>query len=155
MKKIGLLAMALCLILAFGTSCKSKQSAYRTAYEQAKAREMAEPADDDVFTPVTKPITSTETRQERITPIAGENASGLRLYSVVIGSFRNRTNAFSLKERMENEGYMPILAENEQGMLRVILTSHDNRTDAERSRDAVRQRYYPNYQDAWILERRY
>ena len=155
MKKIGLLGMALCLVLVFGTSCKSKQSAYQAAYEQAKAREMEEPAYDDVFTPVTKPIASTESRQERITPIAGENASGLRLYSVVIGSFRNRTNAYSLKERMENEGYTPILAENEEGMLRVILTSHDNRPDAERSRDAIRSRYYPNFQDAWLLERRY
>ena len=154
MKKIGLLGMALCLVLAFGASCKSKQSAYRTAYEQAKAREMAEPAYDDEFTPVSKPVSSTETRQERITPIQGENASGLRLYSVVIGSFQNRTNAFSLKERMENEGYRPILAENEQGMLRVIVTSHDNRADAERSRDAVRSKYSPNFRDAWVLERR-
>ena len=155
MKKTGLLGMALCLVLVFGTSCKSKQSAYRAAYEQAQARTMEEPADYDDFTPVSKPIETTETRQERITPIAGENAAGIRLYSVVVGSFRNRTNAYSLKERMEYEGYLPILAENEQGMLRVILTSHDNRSDAERSRDAVRSRYYPNFQDAWILERRY
>ena len=151
MKKIGLLGMTLCLVLAFGTSCKSKQSAYQAAYEQAKAREMAEPANDDDFTPVTKPITPTGTVQERITPISGENASGIRLYSVVIGSFTNRTNAFSLKERMENEGYSPILAENERGMLRVILTSHDNRADAERSRDAIRSRF----QDAWLLERQF
>ena len=155
MKKIGLLGMVLCLVLAVCTSCKSKQSAYKTAYEQAKAREMDEPAGNDVFTPVSKPVTTTETRQERVTPIQGENAAGLRLYSVVIGSFRNRTNAFSLKERMEGEGYRPILAENEQGMLRVILTSHDSRAEAERSRDAVRSRYYPNFQDAWLLERRY
>ena len=155
MKKIGLFGMALCLALAFGMSCKSKQSAYRAAYEQAKAREMTEPADDDVITPVIKPITTTETRQERISPIEGENSQGIRLYSVVIGSFQNRTNAYSMKERMQNEGYMPILAENEQGMLRVILTSHDNRSDAERSRDAVRSKYYPNFQDAWILQRSY
>ena len=153
MKKIGLLGIVLCLALACCMSCKSKQSAYQAAYEQAKAREMAGPADDNEITPVTKPIATNETRQERITPIAGENAAGIRLYSVVIGSFQNRTNAYSLKERMEREGYMPILAENEQGMLRVILTSHDTRADAEKSRDAVRSRYYPNYQDAWILQR--
>ena len=155
MKKIGFLGMALCLVFTFGTSCKSKQSAYQAAYEQAKAREMAESADDYDFTPVSKPVATNETRQERVTPIEGENASGLRLYSVVIGSFQNRTNAYSLKEKMQNEGYMPILAENEQGMLRVILTSHDTRTEADRSRDAVRSKYNPNYQDAWILERRY
>ena len=155
MKKVGLLGMALCIALAFGTSCKSKQSAYKSAYEQAKAREMAEPANNDVISPVTKPITTTETRQERISPIAGENSQGIRLYSVVIGSFQNRTNAYSMKESMQNEGYMPILAENEQGMLRVILTSHDNRADAEKSRDEVRSKYYPRFQDAWILQRSY
>ncbi|MDR2233415.1 MAG: SPOR domain-containing protein [Tannerella sp.] len=168
MKKIAMLSMALCLVLTLSTSCKSKQSAYKAAYEQAKAREMEEPADDRTITPVTKtvsppqsvnPVTksasSTDTRQERITPISGENSSGLRLYSVVIGSFVNRTNAYSLKERMEKDGYSPILAENEQGMLRVIVTSYDNRSDAELSRDAIRSRYYPNFQDAWLLQRSY
>ena len=153
MKKIGMLMMALCLMTAFGTSCKSKQSAYKTAYEQAKARETA--GDNYDITPVSKPVTSNDTRQERINPIDGENAAGLRLYSVVIGSFTNRTNAYSLKERMQNDGYSPVLAENEQRMLRVILTSFDNRADAERSRDAIRSKYYPNFQDAWILQRSY
>ena len=147
--------MALCLMATVGTSCKSKQSAYRAAYEQAKAREMAGQTDDYVITPVSKPVASNETRQERITPLDGENAAGIRLFSVVIGSFQNRTNAFSLKERMERDGYMPVLAENEQSMLRVIVTSFDNRTDAERSRDAIRSKYYPNFQDAWILQRSY
>ena len=154
MKKLGLFIMTLCLVLAFGTSCKSKQSAYQAAYEQAKAREMAQDDNNDI-TPVTKPIASNETRQERITPVVGENASGIKLYSVVIGSFTNSTNAYSLKERMQNEGYTPVLAENEQRMLRVIVTSFDTRADAERSRDAIRSRYYPNFQDAWILQRSY
>jgi cell division protein FtsN len=155
MKKIGFFVVALIMTLTLGTSCKSKQSAYRTAYEQAKEREMTAQEYNDAITPVNKPIASSDTRQERITPVQGEDGSRIRLYSVVIGSFRNRTNAFSLKERMQNEGYMPILAENDQGMLRVILTSHDNRADAERSRDAIRSKYYPNYQDAWLLQRSY
>ena len=155
MKKIGFLVMSLCLLM-LGTSCKSKQSAYKTAYEQAKTKEMSDsPVVEDDITPVTKSKTPTATRQEKINPIAGEDGAGIRLYSVVIGSFQNKTNAYSLKERMQNEGYMPILGENEQGMLRVILTSHDSRQDAVRSRDAIRQKYYPNFQDAWLLERQY
>lgn len=155
MKKIGFLIMSLCLLM-LGTSCKSKQSAYKTAYEQAKSKEMSDsPVVEDDITPVTKSKTPTSTRQERINPIAGEDGTGIKLYSVVIGSFQNQTNAYSLKERMQNDGYMPILAENEQGMLRVILTSHEGRQDAVRSRDAIRQKYYPNFQDAWLLERQY
>jgi len=155
MKKIGIACLALCIVTTFCTSCKSKQSAYKSAYDQAKARETTGSADNNGISPVSKPISTTMDMQERITPISGENAAGIRQYSVVVGSFQNRTNAYSLKERMQNEGYSPILAENDQGMLRVILTSFDNRADAVRSRDGIRSRYYPNFQDAWILQRSY
>ncbi|MDR0349783.1 MAG: SPOR domain-containing protein [Tannerella sp.] len=158
MKKITFWVILLCL-LTLGTSCKPKQSAYKRAYEQAKERDI-EPVFDienQDIPPVMKSITpeSSAPRQEVINPVAGENGTGIKLYSVVIGSFENRTNAYSLKERMQNEGYMPILGENPQGMLRVILTSHENRQDAEHSREAIRRKYYPNFQDAWLLERRY
>ncbi len=148
--------MALCVVMMCCVSCKSKQSAYKAAYEQAKEREMtnSEPVEEQI-TPVTKAKTSTATRQEKITPISGENPEGIKLYSVVIGSFKNKTNAYSLKERMQNEGYMPVLGENEQGMLRVILTSHETRKEAEKSRDAIRAKFFPNFQDAWLLERTY
>ncbi|KKY61417.1 SPOR domain-containing protein [Tannerella forsythia] len=156
MKKLGLLSMVLCVVTMCCVSCKSKQSAYKAAYEQAKEREMtnSEPVEEQI-TPVTKAKTSTATRQEKITPISGENPEGIKLYSVVIGSFKNKTNAYSLKERMQNEGYMPVLGENEQGMLRVILTSHETRKEAEKSRDAIRAKFFPNFQDAWLLERTY
>ncbi|AOH41084.1 SPOR domain-containing protein [Tannerella serpentiformis] len=157
MKRIGLLGVTLCLVFAIGTvSCKSKQSAYKAAYEQAKEREISsdEPTDEEIA-PVTKSKDSGETRQEKITPVEGEDADAIKLYSVVVGSFKNRTNAFSLKERMQNEGYTPVLGENEQGMLRVIVTSFETKAEAEKSRDAIRAKYRPNFQDAWVLERTY
>jgi cell division protein FtsN len=95
------------------------------------------------------------TRQERINPYEGESFQTLRRYNVVIGSFRNRTNATALKERMQYEGYNAILAENELGMIRVIISSSDNKAESLRSRNTFKSKYYPNFQDAWILERRY
>jgi cell division protein FtsN len=95
------------------------------------------------------------TRQERINPYEGESVQGLRRFNVVIGSFRNRTNANALKERMQYEGYNTILAENEIGMIRVIIYSSDNKAESVRSRRTFRSKYYPNFQDAWILERSY
>ena len=157
MKRIGLLGVTRWLVFAIGTvSCKSKQSAYKAAYEQAKEREISsdEPTDEEIA-PVTKSKDSGETRQEKITPVEGEDADAIKLYSVVVGSFKNRTNAFSLKERMQNEGYTPVLGENEQGMLRVIVTSFETKAEAEKSRDAIRAKYRPNFQDAWVLERTY
>ena len=145
------------MVLMIGTvSCKSKQSAYKAAYEQAKEREISsdEPSEEEIA-PVTKSKDAGETRQEKITPVEGEDGDAIKLYSVVVGSFKNRTNAFSLKERMQNEGYTPVLGENEQGMLRVIVTSFETKAEAEKSRDAIRSKYRPNFQDAWVLERTY
>lgn len=150
------------MIVTFG-SCKPKQSAYKAAYEQAKERESTAPVEvvvvEEEVVPVqtvSKPRVSDEaTRSERITPVSGEDGSRLRRFSVVIGSFRNSTNAYSLKERMQKDGYNAVLAENEQGMLRVIVSSYDLKVDAVDSRDAIKRKYAPNFHDAWILERAY
>ena len=42
MKKLVVLGMGVCLVLAFA-SCKSSESAYKKAYEKAKQQELAEP----------------------------------------------------------------------------------------------------------------
>lgn len=178
MNKIWLLGAAACMLIAMG-SCKPKQSAYRAAYEQARdgsstQDDLAYESFDDEFedefeefeeevevAPISKPRTNESeevnvaTRQERINPYMGESTAGLKRYSVVIGSFRNSTNAQALKERMQYEGYNAILAQNEMGMLRVIVASFDSKMDAVYSRDAFRSKFYPNFQDAWVLERFY
>ncbi|OAV72441.1 cell division protein FtsN [Bacteroidales bacterium Barb6] len=143
MNKIWLLG-AVCMVLAFG-SCKPKQSAYKAAYEQAKEKEPEAVID----------VSDVTARTERIKAAEGEDAGRLKRFSVVIGSFQNKTNAYSLKERMENEGYRVVLGENEQGMLRVIVSSFDERWDAASERDIFKSKYAPNFQDAWLLERAY
>ncbi|MDH6343579.1 cell division protein FtsN [Parabacteroides sp. PFB2-12] len=161
MKKIWLFGAAICMIVSLG-SCKPKQSAYKAAYEQAKEREMDAPTDvvvvnDDVVdvAPVSKPKVAETTRTEKIKPAQGEDPNRLKRFSVVIGSFRNKTNAYSLKERMENDGYYVVLGENDEGMLRVIVSSFDDKTQAAASRDAFKRKYAPNFQDSWLLERTY
>lgn len=165
MNKIWLFGAAVCIALTFG-SCKSKQSAYKAAYEQAKEKESTQPVEvveetENVVevAPVSKPRTTSSsevaTRSERISAAQGEDASRLKRYSVVIGSFKNKTNAYSLKERMEDEGYNVVLGENEQGMLRVIVSSFDSKADAVDSRESIKAKYSPNFQDAWLLERAY
>ena len=97
MNKIWLFGASICMVLALG-SCKPKQSAYKAAYEQAKEKESTAPVEvveeEEVVeevTPVSKPRTSNvSTRAERINAAQGEDASRLKRYSVVIGSFKNR-----------------------------------------------------------------
>ena len=152
MKKILLFVAAICCLFAM-ESCKSKSSAYKNAYDQAKATDTSWEIEDDTEVLTTEEVSYESVRQENVKMVQGE--SGLKRYSVVIGSFQNRTNAFSLKDRMTVEGYRPVIAENDFGMMRVIVASFDNRNDAVRARDAFKSKYAPGFKDAWLLDRGY
>jgi cell division protein FtsN len=155
MKKILLFGAAICCAFMLG-SCKSKSSAYKAAYEQARSNDNTwEEEEDDTEVLTTEEISYESVKQEKVRPASGEDEISLKRYSVVIGSFKNKTNAYSLKERMIDEGYRPVVAENDFGMLRVIVASFDSKADAVRSRDAIKSKYAPNFQDAWLLERQY
>lgn len=157
MKKVILASLALVAVASL-SSCGAKKSAYRKAYEQAKQREVATQAtkpavqyEAPVTTPerVAAPVT---VRKERVTTYQGEDANRLKRFSVVVGSFQNPTNARNLKERMVKAGYNAVLATNEVGMLRVIVSSFDSREEAVASRDAIKARFAPDFKDAWLLE---
>jgi cell division protein FtsN len=140
-------------ILLFSlNACKAKQSNYKAAYEAAKAKELQEnkqPVEEII--PVTKPsvVPVEDFQKERVTVVEG---NPIHLYNVVIGSFINQTNAKSLKERMEHQGYKPVLAKNEKGMYRVIIATFDDRMRAVVEKDEIKKRFAPEFSDAWLLE---
>ena len=109
MKKYMVLCAGLAVAFAF-TSCKSSESAYRKAYEKAKAQEtnttvVTPGTETTVVAPVvTRPPTETVVvdnvdnavvRPENVQLI---NGSGLRNFSVVVGSFGVRANAEGLQQ---------------------------------------------------------
>lgn len=160
MKKIFLMAASACFVLAF-TSCKSSESAYKKAYEQAKQQELAT-AQEPVET-VTTPVVTTPVqvapeagvRQEKVTLVSG---SELRDYSVVCGSFGVKANADGLRDYLLGQGYTAIVAYNAgNGMYRVIVGTYNDRASAETARDSFKARF-PNrsdFQESWLLYRLY
>ncbi len=160
MKKIMVAGITLAMVLGLGSCRSKKQSEYRKAYEAAKQRELAQ-RDTQAESPIEYEAprnarevrTDAPVRKERVSAYQGENKSNLRQFSVVIGSFQNPTNAKSLRERMTKKGYNAVLAENEIGMLRVIISSFDTREEAVASREAIKARFAPDFQDAWLLEK--
>ena len=166
MKKYTVLCAGLCLALAF-TSCKSSESAYKKAYEKAKQYDTAtsqqqtaaQPAVETpaVVAPVqTKPATDTRVydnadnvavRKESVSLVSG---SGLKAFSVVVGSFGLVSNAEGLQQRLRDQGYDAQIVKNEdRNMYRVIASTFDNKVDAARSRDQFRSQ--EAYKDAWLL----
>ncbi len=160
MKKYMVLCAGLCAAVAF-TGCKSSESAYKKAYEKAKAQETAqqtvEPAQQEtnVVTPlVEKPATETQVldhtdnvqvRQENVSLV---NGSGLKVYSVVVGSFSLIANAEGLQQTLRNGGYDAQIVKNEnRNMYRVVAATFDSKADAAASRNEFRTKY----PDAWLL----
>ena len=155
MKKLAVLGMGVCIVLAF-SSCKSSESAYKKAYEKAKQQELAEPQTtapvEEVAPVVTAPVGVV--RQEKVTVVSG--ADGLKDYSVVCGSFGVKANAENLKNFLDKEGYNAVIAFNaDAAMYRVIVSTYADRASAASARDAFKAKY-PNRQDfqgAWLLYR--
>lgn len=159
MKKYMVLCAGLCLAMVM-TGCKSKESAYKQAYEKAKAAENAQRiVEDDTETPVvtpvqTRPVTETKVvdnvdnvpvREERVSVV---NGGGIRSFSVVVGSFSVIANAEGLQQRLKNAGYNAQIVKNdERNMYRVIASTFDDKASAVQSRDQLRS----TYADAWLL----
>lgn len=151
------LSAALCVALAF-TGCKSSESAYKKAYEKAKAQELAQQetsTEQETVAPVVEK-SATETTvvdnddnvrvsQENVSLI---NGSGLKAYSVVVGSFSVKANAESLQQRLKEAGYdAQLVKNNTRNMYRVITSTFDSKSDAISSRNQIRSQY----PDAWLL----
>ena len=163
MKKMMVLGAAMCVALSF-TGCKSSESAYKKAYEKAKAQEQTSTDNDDSMkqdAPVVAPV---ETVQQPVNqapvvdnydnePVRRENVSvvngaGLKAYSVVVGSFGVKANAEGLRQRLQNAGYSAQVAFNSgNNMYRVVAATFDSKASAVQSRNQLRA----TYADAWLL----
>jgi cell division protein FtsN len=160
MKKYLVICAGLCVALAF-SSCKSKESAYRKAYDKAKAQDAAVITENNGYddTPVVTPFVDTpvtennvvtnednvQVRSENLTVV---NGSGLKAYSVVVGSFSVKSNAESLVSRLRSQGYDAQLAYNSaRDMYRVVASSYADKASAIQSRTRLRD----TYPDAWLL----
>lgn len=172
-KKILGLGLLACVI-AFG-SCKPKQSAYKSVYEAAKERELEENSASTVTSPaVSTPSTSSyassneSVRKEKIKPVYDSDASDLKTYSVVVAAVSVKPNAEALKTKLENDGYRVILAQNEQGLYRVIVASSDRKEEAVARKNeilsnftsnstltALKSKYGIPFNDWWILQREF
>ena len=161
MKKYTVLCAGLCLAMAM-TICKTSESAYKKAYEKAKQYDTAQPVAPQptietapVVAPVeAKPATETQVvdnldnvsvRQESVSLVSG---SGLKAFSVVVGSFGVRANAEGLMQRLKDAGYdAQVVKNDDKNMYRVIASTFADKAAAAASRDQIRA----SYPDAWLL----
>ena len=166
MKKYMVVCAGLSMVLAFASCGKSSESAYKKAYEKAKSQEAAQRVTEVTETPAptvvapveTTPATQTtvvdnvdnvSVRQERVALV---NGTGLKSYSVVVGSFGLQANAEGLQQQLRDGGYNAQIVKNESNnMFRVVATTFDSKVEAVNSRDQIRGSKYNPKGDAWLL----
>ena len=90
-------------------------------------------------------VDNVQVRQEKVSVV---NGSGLKNFSVVVGSFSVKANAEGLQQRLRDAGYDAQVAKNvDRDMFRVIASTFDDKLSAVNSRDQLRTQY----PDAWLL----
>lgn len=166
--------VALSFVLAIGmSSCKSKESLYKKAYEKAQAMNQGNTQVTDesatvnvtpvqptipattttVTTPTPPPVVPTRTTQDYNVKVQQESVQvvdgvGLKAYSVVCGSFSLQANAVGLQQKLKQNGYQAQIALNpDRKLYRVIASTHDTKEQAIEFRNKLRD----SYPDAWLL----
>ena len=163
MKKYTMLCVALCGAMIF-TGCKSSETAYKQAYLKAKQQDEMQQQQQtpvveeaNVVTPmVEKVATNTQVvdnadnivvKQEAVSMV---NGSGLKTFSVVIGSFLSKANAEGQQDQLKKEGYDAQVVKSEGSdkvYYRVVATTFDSKTEAAASKNALSAKF----PGAWLL----
>lgn len=160
MKKLFVIAIAASVAFSF-TSCKSsKDSAYKTAYDEARQAELAEGNAQQSEAVEIAPVAQTEKtevdtsyRTEKVVLSSGAEGS-LKAFSVVCGSYSRKEGAENIRQSLVDEGYTAIVVQNPgTGLYRVVCASCDTKEEAAAARDKFKAAHAGNsdYQKAWLL----
>lgn len=175
MKKTTFVLFSLAAVVTL-TGCKSRESAFAQAYQQAlneennrtvAVTEPVQPVITETVQPVVavQPVQPVQQQEEEVDlsdvrTIDGSldvvSGDALRTYSVVVGSFITKSNADGLMAQLRGSGYdARVVRTNETingrtGWYRVIASSSDVKSEAARTRDALKGKY----PGAWLLLKR-
>ena len=124
--------------IIISTPAPAPVAAARTEVQPVEVRTVEVPAED--------------IRSERFRLDAEEKNTAVlnQKYHVVVGSFRNRSNAAGLQQSLNREGNNAVIVVNEQGMFRVLIASYNTQSDA---RAKIRELNH-RFSDAWLLMQR-
>lgn len=177
MKKVLFVAACMTAALVM-TSCKSQESAYRAAYEKAKAQEATQVATTPVNVPqqttYTAPVqevqptvtvdtstpaqtTTTNVADAEVRTIKGGysvvDGSAVKTYGVVVGSFSLQANAQNLYNRLAGEGWQPSVVKTNETISGITGWYRVVAASYDSKEQAVqtRDKLRGTYNGAWLL----
>lgn len=144
------------VVMVIMVGCKANYNATKEAYEKAKEAAAnrstiteSTPTDGAVteVMPMVNNRPLAEERRESVRPV---DDARINAYAIVVSSFRQSTNARSLRDRLIADGYPAVVMQNADGMYRVIISSYVTLEEARREREKVVERY-PHFTNTWLL----
>ncbi|TLX76507.1 SPOR domain-containing protein [Labilibacter sediminis] len=131
-------------------SCRSLQDSGSSSFSDSESPYVKEE-------PKVKPIVKKEkkpivVKEEKITIVEDIDNKDHKYY-VIIGSFKVLNNAKNYKNTLSEEGFTPVILENESGLYRVSVAAYNIETDARTKVDQIRNTY-EKYNDTWLLIRK-
>ncbi|GHT23187.1 hypothetical protein AGMMS4957_14410 [Bacteroidia bacterium] len=152
---LGAMSVAL---LAFTACESSKPSAYQAVFAAFKAGVPYDPASpiaggakpgaakggggDDAAAAAAGFV------KDKLTAMDGGT---IKKFNVVQGKFVMKGNTTSLKSRLATDGFSPIVAQDVQGMWRVVVGTFDDIESAVAEKKRFSEKYAPNWQDALLV----
>nr|WP_319397900.1 SPOR domain-containing protein [uncultured Carboxylicivirga sp.] len=138
---IAISLLASCASLNKGSSSfDDSDSPYVT--EEAKPKVKEEP----------KPKKEIVVKEEKV-KVVESNDDEMFKYYVIIGSFKVLDNAKNYKQQLINEGFTPVILENENGLYRVSVSAY-NDEDPARTKIGHIRNDFEKYSDVWLLIRK-
>jgi cell division septation protein DedD len=140
------------LIIGLATACGTKKNNLSAAYEVATEAETEVQSETDKAATAkmeaeqamsNAKITETKDRYQM------ENGQFVeKPFHIIVGSFKNETNAKNLRNTLSKNGMNAFVAVNKDGMFRVFAVSSDDEKTVRIELLKVRE----TYPDAWILK---
>ncbi len=107
----------------------------------------------EVREPIAEPAVTIRTERVTIELPEDRVVHGQSQYFVIIGSFRISSNANRFKERVELQGFRPVILISEAGLHRICVDSFTDENEARARVRSIRVRF-PQYHDTWLLKRK-
>ena len=139
------------LIIGLATACGTKKNNLSAAYEVATETqtEIQTETDDATAKAATEQAMSDAKITETKDRYQMENGQFVeKPFHIIVGSFKNETNAKNLRNTLSKNGMNAFVAVNKDGMFRVFAVSSDDEKTVRIELVKVRQ----TYPDAWILK---
>lgn len=138
---------ALTLVLGLLTSCASfkKGSSSFDDSDSPYVTEQAKPK----ASPTPKAIV---VKEEKV-KVIDQTDNTAHNYYVIIGSFKVLDNAKNYKKQLIQEGFTPVILENENGLYRVSVSAYNDEQPARDKIGNIRSKY-EKYNDVWLLIRK-